>query len=48
MWQQIEESLRDSMGRVFTKIATLLPGILAFVLVLLIFLIINNHYATFV
>lgn len=40
MWQQIEESLRDSMGRVFTKIATLLPGILAFVLVLLIFLII--------
>jgi len=39
MWQQIEESLRDSMGRVFTKIATLLPGILAFVLVLLIFLI---------
>lgn len=40
MWQQIEESLRDSMGRVFTKIATLLPGILAFVLVLLIFLLI--------
>ncbi|WP_158750039.1 hypothetical protein [Acidobacterium sp. S8] len=40
MWQQIEESLRDSMGRVFTKIATLLPGILAFVLVLLIFLVI--------
>lgn len=38
MWQQVEESLRDSMGRVFTKIATLLPGILAFVLVLLIFL----------
>lgn len=40
MWQQIEESLRDSMGRVFTKIATLLPGILAFVLVLLIFILI--------
>ena len=40
MWQQVEESLRDSMGRVFTKIATLLPGILAFVLVLLIFLVI--------
>jgi len=40
MWQQIEESLRESMGRVFTKIATLLPGILAFVLVLIIFLLI--------
>jgi hypothetical protein len=40
MWQQIEESLRESMGRVFTKIATLLPGILAFVLVLIIFLVI--------
>jgi len=40
MWQQIEESLRESMGRVFTKIATLLPGILAFVLVLVIFLVI--------
>ena len=40
MWQQVEESLRGAMGRVFTKIATLLPGILAFVLVLLIFLVI--------
>lgn len=40
MWQQIEESLRESMGRVFTKIATELPGILAFVLVLIIFLLI--------
>ncbi len=40
MWQQIEDSLRESMGRVFTKIATLLPGILAFVFVLLIFLVI--------
>jgi len=40
MWQQVEDSLRESMDRVFTKIATLLPGILAFVLVLLIFLLI--------
>jgi Conserved TM helix len=40
MWQQVEESLRESMGRVFTKIATLLPGILAFVLVLLVFLLV--------
>src|ERR1700744_2037271 len=40
MWQQIEESLRDSMGRVFKKIATILPGILGFVLVLIIFIVI--------
>jgi hypothetical protein len=40
MWQQVEQSLRDSMWRVFTKVATLLPGILAFVVVLLIFLLI--------
>src|ERR1700751_4528905 len=40
MGQQVEESLRESMGLFFTKIAILLPGILAFVLVLLIFLII--------
>jgi hypothetical protein len=40
MWQQVELSLRESMGRVFTKVATLLPGILAFVVVLLIFLLI--------
>jgi mechanosensitive ion channel-like protein len=40
MWQQVEQSLIASMGRVFTKIATLLPGILAFVLAVLVFLII--------
>jgi hypothetical protein len=40
MWQQVESSLHESMGRVFTKIATLLPGILAFVLVLLVFLLV--------
>ena len=38
MWQQVAQSLQDSMGRVITKIATLLPGILAFVLVLVIFI----------
>jgi hypothetical protein len=38
MWNQIEQSLQDSMERVTTKIATLLPGILAFIVVLLIFL----------
>src|SRR4051812_20828441 len=37
MWDQIEQSLHQSMQRVFTKIAMLLPGILAFIVVLLIF-----------
>lgn len=40
MWQQVEQSLHDSMWRVFTKVATLLPGILAFLVALLIFLLI--------
>ncbi len=38
MGQQIAQSLQDSIGRVMTKIATLLPGIVAFILVLLVFL----------
>jgi hypothetical protein len=38
MWQQVAQSLQDSMGRVITTVARLLPGILGFVLVLLIFL----------
>ena len=38
MWNHIEQALHDSMGRVMTKIATLLPGILAFIATLLIFL----------
>ncbi|GGG91410.1 hypothetical protein ESZ00_00710 [Silvibacterium dinghuense] len=38
MWNQIEQALRDSMSRVTTKIAMLLPGILAFIVALLIFL----------
>lgn len=37
MGHQIAQSLQDSAGRVITKIVTLLPGILAFVLVLLLF-----------
>ncbi len=37
MGQQIAQSLQDSIGRVVTKIVTLLPGIVAFVLVLLVF-----------
>ena len=37
MGQQIAQSLQDSVGRVITKIVTLLPGIVAFVVVLLLF-----------
>jgi Conserved TM helix len=37
MWDQIEQSLHQSMQRVFTKIAILLPGVLAFVVVLITF-----------
>lgn len=45
MWSQVEESLRESMGRVFTKIAMLLPGILAFIVALLIFIAIGWLFA---
>jgi hypothetical protein len=37
MWDQIEQSLRLSMDRVITKIAMLLPGLLAFVVAVVIF-----------
>ena len=37
MGQQIAQSLHDSVGRVITKIVTLLPGIVAFIVVLLLF-----------
>lgn len=39
MWNHIVQELHDSMGRVTMKVATLLPGVLAFIIVLLIFLI---------
>jgi len=45
MWQQIVQSLQDSIGRVITKIATLLPGIVAFVLVLILFLVVATGLA---
>ena len=45
MWQQVAQSLQDSMGRVITKIATLLPGIVAFVLVLVLFIAIASGLA---
>lgn len=41
MWKHIEQALHDSMGRVMTKLATLLPGILAFVIALLIFMVLG-------
>jgi hypothetical protein len=48
MWNQIEQALRDSMERVITKIATLLPGILAFIVVLIVFLALAWFFATLV
>jgi len=41
MWDQVEQSLHSSMGRVMNKVATLLPGILAFIVALLLFLLIG-------
>jgi hypothetical protein len=37
MWDQVRHSLQDSMVRVVNKIATLLPGLLAFVLAVILF-----------
>ncbi len=37
MWDQATQSLRDSMVRAITKIAMLLPGLLAFVLAVILF-----------
>ena len=48
MWDQIEQALQDSMGRVTMKIATLLPGILAFIVALLIFLVLAWLFAILV
>lgn len=40
MWNHIEQVLHDSMGRVAMKIASLLPGIIASIVVFLIFLVV--------
>jgi hypothetical protein len=48
MWNHIEQALHDSMGRVTTKIAQLLPGILAFIVALLVFLILAWIFAALV
>lgn len=45
MGHQIAQSLQDSVGRVITKIVTLLPGIAAFVVVLLLFIAIGAGLA---
>jgi Mechanosensitive ion channel, conserved TM helix len=48
MWNQIEQALRDSMTRVMTQIAKLLPGVLAFIVALLIFLVLAWLFAALV
>jgi hypothetical protein len=45
MGHQIAQSLQDSVGRVITKVVTLLPGIAAFVVVLLLFIAIGAGLA---
>lgn len=45
MWNQIGQALRDSMYRVMTQIARLLPGILAFIVALVIFLVLGWLFA---
>lgn len=41
MWNQVEQSLHESMIRVMNRIATLLPGILAFIVAFLFFLLVG-------
>ena len=41
MWNQIGQALQASMARVMTQIAKLLPGILAFIVALVIFLLLG-------
>lgn len=45
MWQQVAQSLQDSVGRVITELARLLPGLLAFILVLVLFTLIGSGLA---
>lgn len=45
MWNQIVQALQDSMERVMTQIARLLPGILAFIVALVIFLVLGWLFA---
>lgn len=41
MWNQVELSLHESMIRVMNRVATLLPGIVAFILAFLFFLLVG-------
>ena len=41
MWNQVELSLHESMVRVMNRVATLLPGIVAFILAFLFFLLVG-------
>jgi hypothetical protein len=48
MWEQVEQSLHSSMSRVVNQIATLLPGILAFIVAFLFFVLAGWLLATLV
>ena len=45
MWNQIGQALHDSMARVMTQIARLLPGILAFIVALVILMVLGWLFA---
>jgi hypothetical protein len=45
MWNQVQQSLYDSIARVMTKVAVLLPGMLAFALAVLLFALIGAGLA---
>src|SRR6185437_13027374 len=48
MWNHVEQALHDSMARVTTKVAQMLPGVLAFIVALLIFFILAWIFSTLV
>jgi membrane protein YqaA with SNARE-associated domain len=48
MWTQVSQSLHESMARVISRIATLLPGILALILAVLIFAVVAWGLASLV
>lgn len=45
MWQHIVQALQESMGRVTMKVAFMLPGVLAFIVALLIFFVLAWIFA---
>jgi hypothetical protein len=48
MWNHVEQALHDSMARVTMKVAQMLPGVLAFIVALLIFFILAWIFSTLV